>query len=145
MSTAIFTFDHGQKKLHKAIGVKEEYLNDLGAKLAEVVRSLKCDEVKQEILDVSPSEIVEVLLNEMSYSQLVLISSFYIREKIEEMEEAAERKFEELRLTSEDIPQDIKDIIDKLEGKALSMGDIPEEIRDKLSQFIKKLRDRDKE
>jgi hypothetical protein len=145
MSTAIFKFDHGQKKLHKAIGVREEYLDDLGSKLSQIIRSLKCDEVKKEILDVSPSEIVEVLLNEMSYSQLVLISSFYILEKIEEMEEAAERKFEELTLSSDDIPQDIKDIIDELDGKPFSMDDVPEEFRDKLSKFIKKLRDRDQE
>ena len=115
MSTAIFTFDHGQKKLHNAIGVKEEYIKDLASTIAHFIKSLKCDEEKEELNDVSPSQIVEALLHDFSYSQLILMSSFYIREKIEEIEKQALGKYlKQSLLSSDDLPDEIKDMIRKL-------------------------------
>lgn len=120
MSTTIFTFDHGQKKLHNAIGVKEEYLDELGKQVSNLIRGLKCDEEKEELNDVAPSEIVQSLAENLSYSQLVLLSSFYIRDKIEEMETMAAKKFIKqsiLSVDSDDIPQELKDILDKLRNR----------------------------
>ncbi len=143
MSTAIFKFDHGQKKLHNAIGVKEEYLDDLSSKMRDVVVELKCDGDTHTVNDVSPSQIVERVLHELSYSQLVLISSFYIRDKIEELENLSSDVVESHILSSNEVPDDIKDIILNLKGQNLtSMDDIPEGMREKLSDFLKKLRNR---
>ena len=40
----IFTFDHGQKKLHNAIGVTESYLDDLQDQIKEVLKDYLFDE-----------------------------------------------------------------------------------------------------
>ena len=118
MSTSIFTFDHGQKKLDKAIGVAPEYLDDL----QETVKKIIC-RTNDSIIDAlrkdededdgcSPSELVESALNEFSYSQLVILSSFYLRDKMEEIHKEMIKR----SLQSEDgeLPQGLKDILDKI-------------------------------
>lgn len=128
MSTTIFTFDHGQKKLHKAIGVQEEYLDELSEKVATVIRTLKCDDVKQEMIDCAPSQIVEALLSELSYSQLVLLASFYVRDKVEELEEKVARKSMSLSIMgSDDLPPELKQLLDRLKDKLESSQDDDED------------------
>jgi len=144
MSTAIFTFDHGQKKLHKAIGVKEQYLDDLSDKIRDVVVELKCNEDGRTINDISPSQVVEIMLNELSYSQLVIMSSFFVLNKIEEIEKKSDEDREFDVMTSDEVPEHIKDILRDVKGRNISsMDDIPENARIKLAEFLKKLRNRD--
>jgi hypothetical protein len=145
MSTSIFTFDHNQKKFHDAIGVKEEYLDELAEKLSEVVKSLKLNMQTQEVIDCSPSEIVQAIAEELSYSQLVLASSFYIKEKIQELENQAHKKY---MMSKNDIPEDIKkglaDAV--IKGEVKSMSDLPHELQIQLIKFLEdKLKEEDED
>tara|TARA_R110000782_G_scaffold62116_3_gene127750 strand:- start:3471 stop:3905 length:435 start_codon:yes stop_codon:yes gene_type:complete len=143
MSTSIFTFDHSQRKLHNAIGVKEEYIDDLSSKLNDIVVSLKCNEDTVTVNDVSPSQVVEHLLHELSYSQLVLLSSFYIIDKIDEIEKRTLDDVESHVFSSDDVPDEIKDILRNMKGKSVtSAEDLPEPQMNKLLEFLKTLRNR---
>jgi hypothetical protein len=117
MSTSIFTFDHGQKDLNKAIGVTEEYLEELSSKCAMAVKSTLFDENDKPNKDMSPSFLVETCAKEFSYSQLVILSSFYLNDRLrqisDEMENAV-RKIKAIKLNAEDMPQDLKDFLDNL-------------------------------
>ena len=44
---SIFTFDHGQKKLNKAIGVEESYMDDLQEQIANLLKNHLFDENKE--------------------------------------------------------------------------------------------------
>lgn len=138
MSTSIFTFDHDQSTLHDAIGIKEDYLEDLADKLSNLVKSLKVDTVNEQVVDCSPSEIVQAIAEELSYSQLVLVSSFYIREKIEEMELKATKRYLMKKGMPDDMPEELVDMIKKGRGKAISADDLPDELKDKLIEFLQR-------
>lgn len=138
MSTSIFTFDHDQSTLHDAIGIKEDYLEDLADKLSNLVKSLKVDTVNEQVVDCSPSEIVQAIAEELSYSQLVLVSSFYIREKIEEMELKAAKRYLMKKGMPDDMPEELVDMIKKGRGKAISADDLPDELKDKLIEFLQR-------
>lgn len=130
MSTSIFTFDHGQKKLNKAIGVSAEYLDEL----QDIVKKIVCkpnDSNDDEEEGCSPSELVEASLIEFSYSQLVLLSSFYLRDKMEQLQ-----RFKLMRSLHSDndddsddsgIPQELKDIINKIKNEIQKRGLDPEQ------------------
>lgn len=139
MSTSIFTFDHGQKKLHNAIGIKEEYLEELASKLTEIVKSLKLNMETKEVIDCSPSQIVQLIAEELSYSQLVLVTSFYIREKIEEIEEKTMKSAVVKKILKDDMPVELLTALESLEGTSMSAEDLPPEIRNELLKFIEKL------
>ena len=138
MSTSIFTFDHDQSNLHDAIGIKEDYLEDLADKLSNLVKSLKVDTVKEVVVECSPSEIVQAIAEELSYSQLVLVSSFYIRDKIEEMEIKAAKRYLMKKGMPDDMPEELVDMIKKGRGKAISADDLPDELKDKLIEFLQR-------
>ena len=138
MSTSIFTFDHDQSNLHDAIGIKEDYLQDLADKLSNLVKSLKVDTVKEVVVECSPSEIVQAIAEELSYSQLVLVSSFYIRDKIEEMEIKAAKRYLMKKGMPDDMPEELVDMIKKGRGKAISADDLPDELKDKLIEFLQR-------
>ena len=116
MNTSIFKFDHGQKKLTKAVGISPEYLNDLQETVKKILfktHERYADEnIDDDCKGWSPSELVESALAEFSYSQLVLLSSFYLGDKVEQIQRKAMSKF----MSSEhgDMPQGLKDIIDKI-------------------------------
>ena len=138
MSTSIFTFDHDQSNLHDAIGIKEDYLQDLADKLSNLVKSLKVDTVKEVVVECSPSEIVQAIAEELSYSQLVLVSSFYIRDKIEEMEIKAAKRYLMKKGMPDDMPEELVDMIKKGRGKAISADDLPDELKDKIIEFLQR-------
>lgn len=139
MSTSIFTFDHGQKKLHNAIGIKEEYLEELAYKLTEIVKSLKLNMETKEVIDCSPSQIVQLIAEELSYSQLVLVTSFYIREKIEEIEEKSMKSAVVKKVIKDGMPAELLAALESFEGTSMSAEDLPPEIRNELLKFIEKL------
>jgi hypothetical protein len=148
MSTNIFTFDHGQKKLHKAIGVQEEYLDDLSTKGRDIVVSLVFTEDKQVNEDYSPSQLVEACLSEFSYSQLVILASMHLQERVSDamrkMEKIASKismNIKTVGIDSDDLPDNIKEILDGLtEGKSRSSaidGDsLPQELKDFLQKLV---------
>ena len=146
-SSGIFTFNHGQKKLHNAIGVNEEYLDDLCSKSTDVVVSLVFTEDKEMNEDYSPSQLVEACLSEFSYSQLVILASLHLQERVSQavnkMAKMLAKKAMNIKtvgIDSDDIPPHIKEILDGLtEGGSKSNpidGDsLPPELRD----FLKRL------
>ena len=126
MSTSIFTFDHGQKKLDKAVGVTSEYLDDLQDTVKKILfkahEGMNNDD--EEEAGCSPSELVEAALNEFSYSQLVLLSSFYLRDKMEMIQKSAMMKYISSNADGDDdsddgngIPQALKDILNKIKNE----------------------------
>jgi hypothetical protein len=149
----IFTFDHGQKKLHNAIGVQESYLDDLQDQIKEVLKNYLFDEDHGMKEDGSPSELVEACANEFSYSQLVVMASFFLQGKMEDFAEKAARmssKMKALALDADDVPEEFREMLDKLakeqsEGGPISSDDIPEELRDFLIKMIKRQHDEENE
>ena len=104
----IFTFDHGQKKLHNAIGVQESYLDDLDDQVKQVLKDYLFDEKNGLKDDGSPSELVEACANEFSYSQLVVLASFFLQHRLEDFAYKAAKmssKMKGLKLSSDDVPE----------------------------------------
>lgn len=146
--TSIFTFDHGQKKLNKAIGVEECFLDDLQTQMADVLRNHLFDENKDVKPDLSPSMLVESCLHEFSYSQLVVMASFFLQNKLDEFAERMKKKVNGLKaqvtkisLDSDDVPQEIKDLLEKLSeeskfGGAIDGDSLPQPIKDFLRRIV---------
>jgi hypothetical protein len=153
MSTSsIFVFDHGQKKLNKAIGVSEDYLEDLQDKIKDVLKDYLFDENKNLKDDLSPSQLVEASLHEFSYNQLVLISSLFLQKKLEEFAEKTSNEMNNLTksihkiaIKEEDIPLHIKNILINLmkDGKgdsklsAINGDDLPDEVKKFLDELTR--------
>ena len=57
-TTSIFSFDHGQKKMSRAIGVTEEFLEDLQDQVRDVIKDTLFDEDRNIKDDISPSMLV---------------------------------------------------------------------------------------
>jgi hypothetical protein len=146
-SGGIFTFDHGQKKLNNAIGVEQEYLDDLGTQVADLLKDFLFDEDKNIRDDISPSALVEICANEFSYSQLVVLSSFYLQETLDGFAKKIERKLDDMKssvksinLDSEDLPPHIKDMLKSLtegktNGSAIDGDTLPPELKDFLNKL----------
>ena len=146
----IFTFDHGQKKLHNAIGVTESYLDDLQDQIREVLKNYLFDEDHGMKEDGSPSELVEACANEFSYSQLVVMASFFLQGRMEDFAEKAAKmssKMKALALDADDVPEELKEMLEKLSknGGPIDSDDIPEELRDFLIKMIKRQHDEENE
>jgi len=146
----IFTFDHGQKKLHNAIGVQESYLDDLDDQVKQVLKDYLFDEKNGLREDSSPSELVEACANEFSYSQLVVLASFFLQHRLEDFAEKMASKMKGIALDANDVPEEFKEMLDKLakeqsEGGPISSDDIPEELRDFLIKMIKRQHDEENE
>lgn len=123
----IFTFDHSQEKLNRAIGVEESYLDDLHEQIRNDLKNMLFNESDEPRESFSTSKMVELLVNEYSYSQLVIMSSFFLKEKIDQ---AAERFS--------------KDMMEKVKTIALNIEDVRDEIRNFLEKLARDI-DKDKE
>ena len=146
----IFTFDHGQKKLHNAIGVTESYLDDLQDQIREVLKNYLFDENHGMKEDGSPSELVEACANEFSYSQLVVMASFFLQGRMEDFAEKAAKmssKMKALALDADDVPEEFKEMLEKLSkgDGPINSDDLPEELRDFLIKMIKRQHDEENE
>lgn len=150
----IFTFDHGQKKMHNAIGVTEEYMEDLHEQVTKVLKNFLFTEDLLPREDASPSELVEACANEFSYSQLVIMSSYFLKsevehfgEKIAKLNDKLSGSMKALALNADDVPEEFREMLDKLSKEsgedAISSDDIPEELRDFLINMIKRQQDDD--
>lgn len=149
----IFTFDHGQKKLHNAIGVQESYMDDLHDQIKQTLKDFVFDSNREVRDDMSPSRMVEICATEFSYSQLVLMSSFFLQDKLDEFAkkiENASSKMGAIALDADDLPDNIKEVLEKLseergEGNPINSDEIAPELRDFLMQLIKRQMDEDNE
>jgi len=146
---SIFTFDHGQRKLNKAIGVEESYMDDLQTQISELLKSHLFDENKEIKDDISPSLLVEASLSEFSYSQLVIITSFFLQSKLDDFAKSLENKMDSLKdgirkiaLDAEDLPPNIREFLENMsEGNtpsdAVDSRSLPPEVRKFLDGLIK--------
>lgn len=146
---SIFTFDHGQKKLNKAIGIEESYMDDLQQQIANLLKNHLFDENKDLKDDLSPSMLVEACLSEFSYSQLVIIASFYLQDKLDGFANSLEKKVERLKdgirkisLDAEDLPPNVREFLTNMESgnsidDAIDARSLPPEIKDFLDSLIK--------
>jgi hypothetical protein len=146
-TTTIFNFDHGQKKMHNAIGVSEEFFDSVQDQIATILKNYVFDDDKNIKIESCPSQLVEAALHEFSYNQLVLIAGLYLQDKLEHFAESMERKVKEvvkkISLHSDDIPSNIRDFFEKIAEESGSTGiingdDLPEDIRNFLDGLAKK-------
>jgi hypothetical protein len=146
-TTSIFSFDHGQKKLHKAIGVTEEFMEDLQEHIAETLKNHIFDEDRNIKDDLSPSLLVEVCLHNFSYNQLILMSSFFLQSKLDDLAEKMHGKLKsvvkKIALDADKLPPNIKELLMKMaeEGKTggLIDGDnLPQDVKDFLDGLARK-------
>lgn len=159
-TTSIFVFDHGQKKLNKAIGVEEAYLDDLQEKIGDVLKNYLFDEDKNMREDASPSQLVEACLHEFSYNQLVIMASFFMQNKLDEFARKMESGLRKMKATvkkialdADDLPPHIRQMLEDLakDGKGTSRegaidGDsLPEELKNFLDDLARNSEDADEE
>lgn len=146
-TTSIFTFDHGQKKMSKAIGVTEDFLDDLQEQVRDVLKDYLFDENREVKDDLSPSMLVEAALHEFSYSQLVMMASFFLQEKLDGFTDMMEKKLKatvkKIAIDSDDIPDNIKEMLINMvkEGKSSGLidgNDLPQEVKDFLDSIADK-------
>jgi hypothetical protein len=146
---SIFTFDHGQRKLNKAIGVQESYMDDLQEQIANLLKNHIFDENKELKEDLSPSMLVEASLTEFSYSQLVIIASFFLQDKLDGFAKKLEKKIDGLKdgirkiaLDADDLPPNVREFLTNMESgnsmdDAIDSRTLPPEIKDFLDGLIK--------
>ena len=159
-TSSIFTFDHGQKKLNKAIGIEESYMQDLQEKISNTLRNYLFDEDRNMREDLSPSMLVEILLQEYSYNQLVLMSSFFLQNKLEDFAnhmnktlDKVKMKVKKIALDADELPPHIREMLMNLakDGKgeskssAINGDDLPKEIKDFLDNLAKDAEDADED
>ena len=147
---SIFTFDHGQRKLNKAIGVEESYMDDLQTQIGNLLKNHLFDENRNLKDDISPSMLVEAALNEFSYSQLVIIASFFLQQKLdgfadslEEKVKGLEKTVRKIALDAEDLPENVRDFLLNTKegdtpGDAIDSRSLPPEVKNFLDGLIKK-------
>jgi hypothetical protein len=146
---SIFTFDHGQRKLNKAIGVQESYMDDLQEQIANLLKNHVFDENRELKEDLSPSMLVEASLTEFSYSQLVIIASFFLQDKLDGFAKSLEKKIDGLKdgirkiaLDADDLPPNVREFLTNMESgnsidDAIDARSLPPEIKDFLDGLIK--------
>jgi hypothetical protein len=122
-------------------------MDDLQNQIADTLRNFIFDDNKQPRDDMSPSLLVEVCANEFSYSQLVVIASLFLQDKIDHFTETLKDKVDGMRssvksikLDSDDLPPHIKEFLENLtegksEGTAIDGHSLPKDIQD----FLKKI------
>ena len=153
-TTSIFSFDHGQKKMHKAIGVEESYITDLDHQIAATMKDYLFDENGNSNPDLCPSKLVEAALHEFSYSQLVILAGRHLQNKLDEFERklemiskmGADQMIKKIALDGDDIPEDIREFLIKLadQGKgdtertAINGDDLPKEVKDFLDSIVRR-------
>jgi hypothetical protein len=146
-TTSIFDFDHGQKKIHHAIGVTPQFMDDVQEQIAKVLKDHIFDENKDVKDDRCASQLVEAALHEFSYSQLVLIAGLYLQERLDGFAEMMEKKLKgvvkKIALHADDVPDNIREHFMKMaeEGKTgglIDGEDLPQDVKDFLDNLARK-------
>lgn len=104
MKETIFTFDHDKRQMHKAIGVTPQYMEDLHEKCSDTLKDFVFGENKEPRDDMSPSQLVELCLKEFSYSELVLLASFFLKDQLDSI----------LNAMNGDLPDELLEMLSKL-------------------------------
>ena len=153
-TTSIFNFDHGQKKMHKAIGVEQSYIDDLDHQIAGAIKNYLFDEDGNSNPDLCPSKLIEAALHEFSYSQLVILAGRHLQDKLDQFERklemiskmGADKMIKKIALDGDDIPEEIREFLIKLadQGKgdtertAIKGEDLPQEVKNFLDNIVRK-------
>lgn len=148
-TTSIFSFDHGQKKMNKAIGVEQSYISDLDEQISEAIKNYLFDKDGNSNPDLCPSKLVEVALHEFSYNQLVILAGRYLQDKLDSFERKLEQMAKmanKISLNEEDIPENIREFFNSLaqqgqgdeERTAINGDDFPQEVKDFLDSIVRK-------
>ena len=152
-TTSIFSFDHGQKKMSKAIGVEEVYMDDLQEQIANLLKNYLFDEDRNIKDDLCPSMLVELALHEFSYNQLVVIAGMYLQDrldgfadKLDKIAKMGEKTVKKIALDADDVPEHIREFLMKLaqngegdkESIAIDGDNLPPEIKDFLDNIVRK-------
>jgi hypothetical protein len=150
-TTSIFSFDHGQKKMNKAIGVEEVYMDDLQEQIADLLKNYLFDEDRNIKDDLSPSMLVELALHEFSYNQLVVIAGMYLQQRLDGftkmMEEKLKGAVKKIALDADDVPEEIRNILIDLAEQAqgdrnvINGDDLPQEVKDFLDSIARNSED----
>jgi hypothetical protein len=151
---SIFSFDHGQKKMSKAIGVEESYIDDLDHQIAGTIKNYLFDENGNSNPDLCPSKLVEAALHEFSYSQLVILAGRHLQNKLDDFERKLEmiskmgvdKMIKKIALDADDVPEHIREFLMKLaqdgkgdsKGTAINGDDLPQEIKDFLDNIVRR-------
>jgi len=157
-TNSIFVFDHGQRKLNKAIGVTSEYMDDLQEKIADTLKDYLFDEKKNLRDERSQSQLVEVCLHEFSYNQLVIMSAFFMQHKLDEFAEKMEKGLRKMKATvkkialdADDVPPHIRQMLEDLArgghgdsiNSPINGDDLPDEIKKFLDGLVQSQQDGD--
>jgi hypothetical protein len=153
-TTNIFSFDHGQKKMHNAIGVEESYITDLDEQITGAMKDYLFDEDGDTNPDLCPSKLIEVALHEFSYSQLVILAGRYLQDKLDQFQKkiemiskmGADQMIKKIALDGDDIPEDVREFLIKLadqgqedtEITAINGNDLPKEVKDFLDKIVRR-------
>ena len=153
-TTSIFNFDHGQKKMNKAIGVEESYIDDLDEQVSEALKNYLFDENRNVKDNLCPSMLVELALHEFSYNQLVILAGRYLQERLDGFADklekiakmTAEKMVKRVALDADDIPEHIREFLINLaqngqgdsERTAVDGNDLPQDIKDFLDNIVRK-------
>lgn len=153
-TTSIFSFDHGQKKLPKAIGVEDSYIDDLDHQIAAAIKNYLFDKDGNTNEDLCQSKLIEVALHEFSYSQLVILAGRHLQDRLDRFERKLEmisrmgvdKMVKKIALDGDNIPEHIKEFLIKLadqgqgdsEKTAISGDDLPQEIKDFIDDIVRR-------
>lgn len=147
-TTSIFTFDHGQKKLSNAIGVTDAYMEDMQEVIKESLKNYLFDDDRNIRDSASPSELVEMCLHNFSYNQLVLMSSFYLQDRLEGFAKKVERiaSSKKLSLNADDLPDNVREFFENHpSGEEIDGDNLPPHVRDFLKSLTDDARDSDED
>ena len=124
-------------------------MDDLHEQITNLLKNHLFDENKEIKDDISPSLLVEAALSEFSYSQLVIITSFFLQSKLDDFAKSLENKMDSLKdgirkiaLDAEDLPPNIREFLENMsEGNtpsdAVDSRSLPPEVRKFLDDIIK--------
>jgi hypothetical protein len=124
-------------------------MDELHEQITNLLKNHLFDENKDIKDDISPSMLVEACLTEFSYSQLVIIASFFLQQKLDGFADSLEKKMDTLKdgirkiaLDAEDLPPNIREfLVNMKEGNsiddAIDARSLPPEVKNFLDSLIK--------
>ena len=152
----IFTFDHGQKRLENAIGVTREYLEDLHEQTVQTIKAFIFNSDLTPREDMAPSELVEACAKNFSYSQLVIMASYFLQNEVDNFGKKVAKFNEKLEgvqkiaLNEDDLPEDFKNFLQSLRdsgksGQPINGDDLPPGMKDFLDKIAREASEDDED
>jgi len=152
----IFTFDHGQKKLENAIGVTREYMEDLHEQTVQTIKAFIFNSDLTPREDMAPSELVEACAKNFSYSQLVIMASYFLQNEVDNFGKKVAKFNEKLEgvqkiaLNEDDLPEDFRNFLQSLrdagkDGGPINADDLPPGMKDFLDKIAREASEDDQD